>query len=127
MYFQFFASPGWGVKRERATLGALKAVPVPFRMSRKDDLKSWCDLHDAFLNMREPESLFGGSQEGRELRDLLRELNDKTFNILRVKKPERWLVEDLMNVRLPLDEGKLGREAVDPPSVKETGKLRPHS
>lgn len=118
-YFQFFASPGWGVKRERATLRALKAVPVPFQDLSKDELKSWCDLHDAFLKMQGQDNFVGGSQEGRELSDLLRELNDKTFHILRVKKPERWLVEDLVNVRLPLDEGKLGREAVDPPSVRE--------
>ena len=73
--------------------------------------------------MRGPANLFSTApNSGRELDDLLQELNDKTFDLLRIKKSERWLVEDLVKVRLPLDEGKLGRAAIDPPTVKELEK-----
>jgi methylase of polypeptide subunit release factors len=123
VYFQFFASPGWGVKRERATLRALKEVPVPFEQISAEDLEAWGKLHSNFLSLRGPEDLFTEpSEKGRDLEDLLRELNDRTFSILKLKRSERWLVEDLVRVRLPLDEGKLGREAVDPPKVKELEK-----
>jgi hypothetical protein len=42
-----------------------------------------------------------------------------TYAALRMSESERWLVEDLTRVRIKLDEGRLGREAVDPPTKEE--------
>ena len=51
------------------------------------------------------------------LQDVLRRLNDLTYSTVGLDRSEQWLVEDLVKVRLPLDEGKLGREAIDPPKA----------
>ncbi len=119
-YFQFFGSSQWGVTRKIATLSALKELPIPFDGSSAGELRKWNKLHAELVKQSRPRTLFSNrSGRGRTLKDLLREVNDRTFDILKIGRSERWLVEDLMNVRMPLDQGQLGREAVDPPNTKE--------
>jgi hypothetical protein len=137
-YFQFFASPGWGVKRERATLRALTEIPIPF--NQRSDLSAWVELHAEFLAAPSPEedeegnprshqlSLFdepkkekevGEEPPPRSLGNLKRQLNEMTYAALGLEESERWLIEDLVHVRLTLDEGRLGSEAVRAPSQGE--------
>jgi len=137
-YFQFFASPGWGVKRERATLRALTEIPIPF--NQRSDLSAWVELHAEFLaapSLEEEEkasshshqpSLFDEQEEKKEveeklqprsLGELKRQLNEMTYAALGLEESERWLIEDLVHVRLTLDEGRLDPKAVGAPSQEE--------
>jgi hypothetical protein len=122
-YFQFFNSPGWGVKMEQATLGALQALPVPFARLSDQELHAWEELHRQALAISADYPLYADQNSGTEtLQDILRRINELTFSTMGIGRRERWLIEDLVNIRLPLDEGKLDREAVDPPKAKELEK-----
>src|SRR5262249_45006164 len=44
-YHQFLTSVEFGVKRDRATLQALRTLPIPFAEYDRTELASWVDLH----------------------------------------------------------------------------------
>jgi methylase of polypeptide subunit release factors len=115
-YYQFFASPGWGVKRERATLRALKEIPTPFGKMSDRDLQKWCDLH-AEVVAAPPASaqptFFDEHRVGqRPWSELEPQLNEMVYAALELSGTERWLVEDHLQVKLHLDEGRLDERAV---------------
>jgi hypothetical protein len=59
-----------------------------------------------------------GSTDGARDK-LYQELNDLVFDSLRLTDIDRALVHDLVTVKLELDEGKLGTNAVKPPTVSD--------
>jgi hypothetical protein len=120
-YYQFFTSPAWGVKREPATLRSLKELPIPFIDMSEDELTSWERLHADAVRQRVTDlplfDLKGSDSKSPEEVD--RELNEMTYGALGLSQQEQWLIEDLARVRIELDEGKLGAEAVNPPKLRE--------
>lgn len=121
-YHQFFTSPHMGTKRPIATLNALRALPIPIEALRGTGAGPWVDLHSKLVRTTErrfratPESLFADGVAEIADGELLTELNDLAFKALGLSDVERILVSDLVGVKLQLDDGKLGRDAVRPPS-----------
>ena len=129
-YHQFFASPQFGVKRPVATLGALREMPAPLAEFSKDTLRSWAKLQDVLLKATQDAFVEGQllvdaaapprTQLRRVLdRRLMDELNDRVYKALGLDGAGRALVHDLVCVRLELDDGKVGREAVRQPTAAE--------
>jgi len=129
-HHQFFTSSEFGVKRDRATLSALRAIPVPIAGLSRDELKPWVDLHARLLktspvDVREARrertekqrKLFGNDEE--DLDALLKELNDLVYKSLGLDERERALVHDLVHVKLELNDGKVGEPAVRCPKADE--------
>jgi len=122
-YHQFFTSTEFGVKRDRATLDALKQMPCPLLEINKSDLKRWSKLHQQLTkttprrvgDVKDDQSLL--FDDG--LDDLLLELNDMVSESLGLSERERTLVSDLVNIRLELLDGKVGRPAVMNPTLDE--------
>jgi methylase of polypeptide subunit release factors len=122
-YHQFFTSTELGVKRPRATLAALREMPVPVASLDERELAEWVDLHTRLVNA-EPDrmvdgELFRDKKKEQEFAKLFGELNARVFAALRMNGRERALVEDLVRVRLQLDDGKVGHEAIRVPAPKE--------
>jgi len=126
LYHQFLTSPAFGVKRDVATLGALRQMPVPLARLSRGELTVWVDLHarlvqatasvfDARRKVKAP--LYeDGSSRLRLDAGLLRELNSLVYDSLGMNREDRVLVSDLVHVRLELIDGKLGEPAVRVPT-----------
>jgi hypothetical protein len=107
-YHQFLTATQFGV-RGVATLESLRQIPVFLSTLSRRDLKPWVTLHDQ-LAQTAP----------RHLADtLLDKLNNLVSAALRLDERERALVDDLVHVRLALNGGKIGDEAVRTPSPLE--------
>lgn len=129
-YHQFFTSTELGVKRDRATLNALRAIPVPIADYTPNQLKPWVDLHSRLvktspIDVREIrkessiQQILPFDAESVALVPLLKELNELVSDALGLDERERSLVHDLVHVKLELNDGKVGQPAVRPPKVDE--------
>ena len=121
-YHQFFASSESGIKRPRATLSALRRMPVPIESLRGENGRRWVDLHRKLVKATVSRfragaaTLFSDGVEAIADETVVQQLNELTYETLGLTELERALVRDLVQIRLALDDGKLGRNAVEPPS-----------
>jgi hypothetical protein len=127
-YHQFMTSTQFGVQRGRATLDALRNIPVPLLELSKTGIRDWLQLHSRLL---ETSPITLGQTEGINkqitltdersppIEPLLNELNILVNDALGLDQYECALVNDFMHVRLELNDGKVGEPAVRKPSVKE--------
>jgi len=46
-------------------------------------------------------------------------MNDKVYKLLGISKKQQWLIEDMLGVRMKLNDGKTAKEARDPASKEE--------
>lgn len=128
-YHQFLTSSELGVKRPRASLDSLRAMPTPLAELSRTALETWAGLHDrlARASARQMALDAGGGPTlfdaaatpqvpAEDTGRLLEELNRVVGDALGFRARERALVEDLVQIRLQLDDGKLGRPAVEPPT-----------
>ena len=53
------------------------------------------------------------------LDSLIRDMNDRVYEALGIAKKQRGLIEDMLNVRLKLNDGRIAREATDAANKKE--------
>jgi hypothetical protein len=124
-YHQFLTSTELGVKRDRANLAALREMPSPFGAESPLNLQQWNKLHSALVY--ENRQIISREQDfklvsvrpnepNERMQGLLKELNDLVFSSLNLIDRERALVEDLVHVRIQLNDGKLGQGAVGPPT-----------
>jgi hypothetical protein len=129
-YHQFIRSTELGIKRDRATLEALRQLPIPVANLSRSDLKEWSDLHaklvkcaPRFLHSEESDqgqSSFEFEEDGKDdAGPLVEKLNKMVADALGLDARERALVHDLVRVRLHLNDGKLGKEAIRPPTDAE--------
>ena len=127
-YHQFLVSPQLGVQRARATLGALRELPVPIHLLSRSALDDWAKLHDelvsasATLRRDSQDGLFTQSKKGLSFEELIEKRNQLVFSALRLNEREQALVVDLVRVRLQLRDGKIGALAVNSPTESELKK-----
>lgn len=137
LYHQFFLSPEWGVKIDRATLRTLKQLPVAIADLTANSLKPWVDLHDALVETWPTDhkkklgpalSLFDGvdqvvgkaNQDGDTGADALyARLNDLVYECVGISESDRYLIEDLVDVKMQLVDGKVSKEALRGPIRSE--------
>ncbi len=118
-YFEFFESPQWGVRNGRSTLKTLKTIPMPLAGLTDHELKPWCELHRELAGasakyLESPLRRQDGPPE--KLLELERQLNRRVEDLLGLSDRERWLVHDLVHIRMSLTDGKLGDPAARRPS-----------
>lgn len=123
-HHQFFTATQFGVKRDVATLDALKRMPCPLTELSKSDLKKWSKLHRQ-LTKTTPRRVGDVRNSARSLfpddglGDLLIKLNGMVSESLGLSERERALVSDFVNIRLELNDGKIGRPAIRIPILAE--------
>ncbi len=134
-YHQFLRSSQAGIKRDVSTLEALRQLPVPLTRLSRAELQIWADLHAELVKLPPRElhekppaavetDLFNTAAASPDPIDatrtrLLTRLNDLTAEALGLDARERALVHDLVRVRLALNDGKRGDEAMRPPTPGE--------
>ncbi len=125
-YYEFFTAPQWGIRNGRSTLETLKNLPVPWVNPGENELTEWAELHRELvavsIGMSESSSdgpLFADNDSPARLKTLTQELNQKIEDQLGLSNMQRWLVHDLIHVRLHLTDGKLGEPAVSSPSLDD--------
>ena len=129
-YHQFLTCTQYGIKRDVATLDALRQLPVPLHALTRAELRNWTELHSQLVQIpprrmrTKPDGQMeladaGDGDESEPSAELIRELNNLTNDTLGLDSRERALVHDLKHVRLELNDGKTGQPAVRPPEPKE--------
>ena len=108
-YHQFLKSPQAGVEIFVNTLTALRSLPLPFENSAS--LESWAALHS-----RISQDL---GKDDFDQSSFVDELNELTFDTLKLSSRSRAAIEDLVRVRLGLNQGKIEESAVRQPSNNE--------
>ena len=126
-YHQFLTSTQFGVKRDVATLESLRQIPIPLLNLDPRGLAEWEALHDRLARTK-PRLLPDSKQPDAELDEspsddgqdqMVEELNRLVSGALGLDETDRALVEDLVQVRLALNDGKVGRPAMKAASKKE--------
>ena len=129
-YFEFFASTEFGVERGVSTLKALRSLPIPLLGMTRRQTAGWAKLHDRLAQATREAFQKKGVWEDSGARGplpsgpgvasaLLRQLNALVYEELGLAEEEQALVHDLVNVRLALNDGALGREAIRPPTTED--------
>lgn len=136
VYHQFFMSPEWGVKIDRSTLRTLKLLPLAINELSDAALKPWVELHDQLVNvwpidqkrtLASPLPLFGdddagsggGAAEETTKGVLYAQLNEMVYDYAGISKSDRFLIEDLVDVKMQLVDGKVSRDALRRPEASE--------
>jgi len=121
-YHQFLTSTQFGVQRGVATLDALRKIPIPFATATSAELDVWVELHRKLAKLKPRRMQQAGAEQkdlfdtsGDERKGLLVQLNRLVNDVLGLDDRERALVHDLVHVRLGLNDGKLGDNAVGKP------------
>ena len=120
-YHQFFNCPQWGVDANRADLSTLLTLPLPITLLSNAAVKEWVDLQQrleaASVRQFNPQSPTAGSNRGFVA--LQQELNNRVFDLLRLKPYEQWLIEDFVQLHLGLNKGKVTPEILRAPAAAE--------
>ena len=122
-YCEFFLSSGFGVERDRSTLKALRRIPTPLAEMGRTELKRWSRFYDkiasATLSALEKPGLWRNLEVPSKMpkgsvvkRDLVDALNDMVFEVFGLAAQDRKTVQDFVEIRFALNDGKLGMPAV---------------
>ena len=133
-YHQFLVSAQWGISFNRASLSNLNALPVPLANLNAEEFSEWLDLHARLVAASPTQppknkqstaasskqrSLPGMAEAPSRLPELVQELNDRVYKLLRLNNHERILIEDFVRVKASAIQGKHSAEAADRPEEKE--------
>lgn len=131
-YQQWLTSASLGVERDCVNLDSLKRIPVPFDNFSHKDYSELAHLFDDIVeaerrgreSQRSEGILFSSSKSkssSPSLESLVIDMNDRVYDALKIDKKQRALIEDMLNVRLKLNDGRIAREATNPANKKEIG------
>jgi type I restriction-modification system DNA methylase subunit len=135
-YHQFLVSAQWGISFNRASLGNLRTLPVPLANLTKAEFADWLELHarlvaasptqpgkktrsKATATPAKQKPLPGMAETPSELPELLHELNDRVYKLLRLRTSERILVEDFVQFKRFAVKGKVCEETAGVPEFEE--------
>jgi SAM-dependent methyltransferase len=114
-FFEFFAAAEMGIQKTVADLDTLKGLPIPLLAAESAQLKRWALLYDELAGIPDAETNVLRAHDGARRVRLEQDANDMVFDALELSEQERWLVEDLIQSRLGLIKGKLGKDGVARP------------
>jgi hypothetical protein len=125
IYHQFLSSTLWGIERDISDKNDLGNLPIPLDGLSDKELARWASLHDELVRatssdlQKSKSSLFEAPQETPNSMPLLKQLNKAVYALLNIDRTERWLIQDLLHVRMGLNEGRLAEEAITLPDKSE--------
>lgn len=108
IYHEFFVASAWGIRQGVSTLKSLLQLPVPSTLGEIKVRNKWASLYDKLME---------SSEDSRV--PLLEQLNHTVFDALGLRDSEKILVEDLVDYRLKLLDGKIPNELLAAPKDKE--------
>ena len=119
-----------GVYKSIADLDTLRKLPFPLEEMIRIGVGKWSELHHDLLaastrpvtkSMKgtSTPSLFGEDGTHDDIRRLEQQLNGMVNDALGLRSSDRWLITDLVHVRMRLTKGKVDAFAVDAPSPEK--------
>jgi len=116
-YHQFLSATFWGIERDRPTKEDLGNLPIPLDDLSSHEFAEWASLYGDLARGKTGKSnhaLFSMQDDSENYLRLLEQLNEKVYALLGINQTERWLIQDLLQVRKNLNEGRIADEAVKP-------------
>lgn len=120
-YHQFFLSPQEGIRSGRSTLDVLRKIPIPFANASATELRPWVQLHRelARLSDRRWADPDAAASLCKEMAALEADVDELAFAALGLRLHESYLIQDFVDVRMALMDGKVGKPAVGAPTVRQ--------
>ncbi|MDP8219565.1 MAG: N-6 DNA methylase, partial [Candidatus Theseobacter exili] len=138
-YQQCLTSASWGIERDNSNMDDLDKLPIPLSDLSDDDIAEWAKLHDEIV---EADKKHRSAKNDKQLKEqtlwdtqknilpkpddslpklgpLLKQMNKKVYKLLSISKKQRWLIEDMLDVRKKLNDGKIAKEAIELASEEE--------
>jgi hypothetical protein len=118
VYHQFLMSPEWGIGRNMAYLETLNLLPVPPSSWK---INEWAEMQMelAELSARRFNPSIWREHDEERFSTLVMEFNKATFDLLRLRPIERWLVQDFVELNLELTKGKIAGDVLSQPTKPE--------
>lgn len=110
-YHQFLTTTQAGIQKTVNTLKALRSLPIPFG----DDTNSLSEWESLYTRISKATM----GQDDFDRPELVRALNELAYDSLRLGARAKAAIHDLLHVRLALNQGKIGKDAIRPPKVEE--------
>ena len=129
-------SASLGIERNRSgEKYVIESLPIPAEALLEDsnEISKWAKLHDEIVATEKRERtdmqdkstpLFnpGRGTSSPSLDTLLKHMNKKVYKLLGISKKQQWLIEDMLEVRMKLNDGVFdAEEAIDSATEKEIG------
>ncbi|MCX6704587.1 MAG: hypothetical protein NTZ07_04065, partial [Candidatus Woesebacteria bacterium] len=128
-YQQWLTSASWGIERDNSNFDDLKKLPVPLAKLSDTQLSEWAKLHDEIVeadkkilaSRNNVDNLWGTptndavtnqNSPTSKLDKLLKQMNEKVYQLLGINDRQHWLIEDMLNVRIKLNNGNIAKEAI---------------
>jgi hypothetical protein len=118
LYQQYMSSPSWGIERCVLSKKDLLSLPIPLDNLSPKRLEQWANLYDEIITasvklMKKNAGFLFENPEGvSDLRPLVDRINVEVYKLLGIDKSERYLIDDFLNIRMDLNEGKIAYNAV---------------
>ena len=125
-YHQFLTSPEMEY-RGRSTIEGLRRLPVPLLDLSASQLRAWVEIHEELVVLSDRRWALLASPDALVLDHAIEDLHDQmevlehtvnqlTARALGLRHRDEWLIEDLVEVRRHLADGKVGEAAAGRPS-----------
>jgi hypothetical protein len=125
-YHQFMVAPQEGVRSGRITLSGLLDLPVPILDLDVQARREWLELHNELVlswervwaRVADDSRMALASRAGQSVPEcdaLMRSLDDFVCKAMGLRAKDRWLIDDLVNVKLHLVDGLTRSEASGAP------------
>ena len=134
IYHQLLCAPRWGIHISDSNLSTLKVLPTPLEQLSKDEIADWLELHAQLVaatrlvlseqkavRRNQPLGLFDTHSNSKDLDGLVRELNERVYQLLNLRETERLLVEDFVHFKRFANKGKVVEVAAGIPTYEELG------
>jgi hypothetical protein len=111
-------SPEWGIGRNMAYLETLNLLPVP---PSSWEVSEWAEMQIelAELSARRFNPTIWREHDEERFSTLVMEFNKATFDLLRLRPIECWLVQDFVELNLELNKGKIAGDVLSRPTKPE--------
>lgn len=129
LYHQFYFSPQWGVSIPISTLDTLENLPIPLSILSEKEISHLAGLHDRIVKADREERgkedserdlfLKNKSSKGKNLLDVLSEVNHFFYKLLGLKVWQQALIEDLVLEKLKAADNAVPENLISSPSEQE--------
>ncbi len=125
-YMDLVLSASLGIERDRSgEKYVIESFPICIKsfFNESNQITKLAKLHDDIVDadklernshQNEKEPLFNSKQPKSlsSLETLLRRMNNEVYNFLGINEKQQWLIEDMLNTRIKLNDGKIAEEAM---------------
>ena len=125
IYHQLLCAPRWGIHISDSNLSTLKALPIPLEHLTKSEAAEWLGLHTQLVAIpplakkNQPLELFESFSYDSQFTALIRELNERVYELLHLRETERLLIKDFVYVKRLAIQGKVVKQVAGAPDDED--------